>query len=419
MRKLLVLLPTILGCFSMSIAQHCATDIFFLQGVIENDDLILKKAEIERFTQDWIADNAHSLLPRSVITIPVAVHIVWKEPVENISDEQIRSQIEALNRDYRAMNAEITSVPTIFKSVVADVEIEFCLATRDPQGNATTGITRTKTNVSQIGTQFIQGKRAICFTDLGGHDAWNTAQYLNIWVGKSHPTFIGEANFPGMAEQGEDGIRMDPAYFGTIGTVTTPYHLGRTLTHEVGHYLNLLHPWGIRLNDPDCNSDDEVSDTPRQSSTFRGECPPHPQVFCGTASMFMNFMNYTNDACLAMFSKGQKARMLATLNGIRSGLLSSVGCQPPVSTDEESLLAKQIRLLENPVKSEIRLESSTILNETILVRLVDSHGQLLFTDQWINGSIWTKDVGILPNGIYFLILQNRDAIFTKKIILMN
>ncbi|MBK7870627.1 MAG: T9SS type A sorting domain-containing protein [Saprospiraceae bacterium] len=419
MRKLLVLLPTIFYCFSMSIAQHCATDEFFQKRIINNPNLIIENAEIERFTQQWIFNITNSLTARSVITIPVVVHIVWKETEENISDEQIRSQMDVLNRDFRAMNSEIPTVPAIFKSTVADVEIEFCLASRDPQGNATNGITRTKTNISQIGTEFINAKRAICFTDLGGHDAWDTEKYLNIWVGKSHPIFIGEAEFPGMAEPGEDGIRMDPAYFGTTGTVSEPFHLGRTLTHEIGHYLNLLHPWGISLNDPDCSSDDEVSDTPRQSSTFRGECPPHPQVFCGTASMFMNFMNYTDDACLAMFSKGQKMRMLATLNGIRSGLLSSIGCQPPVSAGEEPLWSKQIQVIENPVKSAIRLESNIIFNKEIFIRLVNSQGQLLFTEKWINGSIWTKDVGTLPNGIYFLILQNSNTIFTKKIILIN
>lgn len=414
MRKLwYALLLANLCWFSPNIAQHCATDIYFQQRLENDPHLIAKRAEIERFTKKWIAENSNRLAAREVVTIPVVVHVVWFHPEENISDAQIQSQIDVLNRDFRALNIEIPSIPAIFKPAIADAEIEFCLASRDPQSNPTNGITRTKTNVSQFSPI-----RSICYRSRGGQDAWDSRQYLNIWVGDISTSLLGEASFPGMDVPEEDGVRVHFEVFGTIGTASAPpYNLGRTVTHEIGHYFNLYHIWGQNLNEPACENDDEVNDTPRQSSTFRNECPVHPQVFCGTASMFMNFMNYTNDACMAMFTKGQKMRMLAALNGPRAGLLNSLGCQPPVSAVEEQAWSKNILLLQNPVREEIKLESKYFLKETILVKLVNTQGQILFSEQWLSQTIFTINVGATPPGIYFLILQNETNIFTKKIII--
>lgn len=416
MRKLLCVLLLANFCWlSPNFAQHCATDFYLQQQLKINPNLITKRAEIERFTQKWIAENSNHPSRRQVITIPVVVHVVWNTPSENISDAQIQSQIEVLNRDFRALNVEIPGVPAIFKPAIADAEIEFCLASRDPQGNATNGITRTQTNVSQFSPI-----RSICYADRGGHDAWDTQQYLNIWVGDISTSFLGEASFPGMDIPEEDGVRIHFEGFGTTGTASAPpYNLGRTVTHEIGHYFNLYHVWGQNINDPACEYDDEVNDTPRQSSTFRNECPVHPQIFCGTASMFMNFMNYTDDACMAMFTKGQKMRMLAALNGPRTGLLHSLGCQPPVGTNEESALAGNIRLLQNPVNEEIKLQSDWFINESILVSLINTRGQILFSETWQGNTFFTKNVSALSPGLYFLILQNETNIFTKKLIITH
>ncbi len=417
MKKGILLFGLFILFVSKLIAQHCASDAYLQQRLLANANVAGQRAAIENFTRRWIAERQNKLQRREVITIPVVFHIVWRTPEENISDAQIQSQLDVLNTDFRAMNLEIAEVPAIFRSAIADAEIEFCLAQTDPDGNATTGITRTQTNVEQIGTKFTDGKRAICYTDLGGQDAWNTEHYLNIWIGKSAPTFIGEASYPGMDVPAEDGIRMDFAHIGTLGTVSPPYDLGRTLTHEVGHYLNVQHPWGTGLDNPDCSKDDEVGDTPRQSTTFRNECPLHPQVFCGTASMFMNFMNYTDDACMAMFTKGQKARMLATLNGPRAGLLASTACQPPVNSSID-VIANKISRMQNPVNEQIRLKFEENITN-FQIRLLNMQGQLLFTDHWQNSDFYTKDVRNLPNGFYLLIFQNESAIFTKKLIITH
>ncbi|GEM_PF-140104 len=401
------------------IAQPCATDFFLQQTLLEQPERSIQYAAIQRFTQQWIAENADPITSRTIVTIPIVVHVVWKNAAENISDAQIISQIEVLNRDFRALNKEIINVPAIFKPTVANIEFQFCLARRTPEGAATTGITRTQTNVNNVGTETITinsvSKRAICYTELGGRDAWDTKKYLNIWLGKFE-FGLGEASFPNMADSEADGVRVDPTAFGTIGTASdAPYNLGRTATHEIGHYFNLQHPWGTI--EPNCNGDDGVTDTPRQFDDFRGECPTHPQLFCGTASMFMNFMNYSDDACLSMFTNGQKMRMLAALNGFRSGLLNSLGCDAPTTATKEPLLESTVQIIGNPIRERLQLHSTAPNSQVFNLLLVNVQGQIVSKDEWNTFSDYNQDLRNFPIGIYFLILQNENTHFYKKIIL--
>lgn len=260
---------------------------------------------------------------RSIITIPVVVHVVWNKPEENIPDAQIQSQLEVLNRDFRATNVETAQVPAVFKDKIADVGFEFCLASRDPDGEATNGITRTFTpNTVGIG-----GTVSIHYSAMGGKDAWDPGQYLNIWVAKFAGGIGGISTFPGQGPAAEDGVEIDYRQFGTGPNLQPPYHLGRTCTHEIGHYFNLEHVWGPSINSC-CDEDDFVSDTPNSCDTYLGQCPVHPVFSCTQPDMFMNFMNFTDDDCMALFTKGQKTRMLNALDTWRSGLLSSSACQP-------------------------------------------------------------------------------------------
>ncbi len=293
-------------------------------------DLVKERAELEKFTQKWVAENRFSQKSAGVVTIPVVVHVVWNRTVENISDEQIASQIAILNEDFRLKNS-IANVPAEFRGIVADVEIEFCLSTTDPEGRDTNGITRTQTTVNEIGIKpEVNGRFPIYFDDLGGKDSWNTAKYLNIWVTEldEDGDLLGYASSPSSAPYPEDGVVIDYRYFGDIGTATNsfPNQLGRTATHEVGHYFNLEHMWGP--GGGGCSVDDFVSDTPMQETYYFG-CPSHPKASCNSNDMFMNFMDYVNDDCMSMFSHGQKLRMLAALNGPRNGLLNSSGCGTP------------------------------------------------------------------------------------------
>jgi hypothetical protein len=227
------------------------------------------------------------------------------------------SQLTVLNQDFRKTNTDVSLTPSIFTA--ADPNIQFCLATVDPNGNATTGITRTSSTVSSFSTN-----DAMKYSSSGGKDAWDRNKYLNLWVCTLSGGILGYAQFPG-GVAATDGVVIDYRYFGNTGTVAAPYNKGRTATHEVGHWLNLRHIWG----DANCGSD-LVSDTPTHNTANYG-CPTYPHASTCTGApveMTMNYMDYTDDACMYMFSAGQVTRMQALFatGGSRVSLLTSNGC---------------------------------------------------------------------------------------------
>ncbi|MEM7040754.1 MAG: M43 family zinc metalloprotease, partial [Bacteroidota bacterium] len=211
-----------------------------------------RRQEIERHTHDYIRNPANRT--GGVLTVPIVFHVVYANAQQNVTDAQIQSQIDVLNKDFRRQNTDAGNTPAAFSSLAVDTEIEFCLATRDPQGNATTGITRTSTSTAQI------GNGAYYSTAQGGKDGWDPNSYLNIWVCEisSFGDILGFAWPPGTTSPQEDGVVIDYRFFGTIG-VSAPFNGGRTTTHEVGHYLNLEHVWGPYGG---CGDDDGVTDTP-------------------------------------------------------------------------------------------------------------------------------------------------------------
>ncbi len=274
--------------------------------------------DVERQTQAFVQRNP-SVSERSVINIPVVVHVVYNAGAENISDAQVQSQIDVLNKDFRKLNVEAASIPSTFLNMAADVEINFCLAQITPTGTATNGIDRYRTSKTSW-TSNDDMKR----TTKDGVAAWDATRYLNIWVCNLGSGSLGYSSFPG-APLTTDGVVIDYRYFGTMNT-RAPFHLGRTTTHEVGHWLNLFHIWG----DTRCGND-HVDDTPLHHGANYG-CPASPSYnsTCGNniVEMTMNFMDYTNDACMAMFSNGQKARMRALFvqGGARYSFVESNLC---------------------------------------------------------------------------------------------
>jgi PKD repeat protein len=256
--------------------------------------------------------------PADVITIPVVVHVIYNTNQQNISDAQIISQIDVLNEDFRRLNPDVLTTPTRFKGFSGDTRVEFCLASMDPEGNPTTGITRTQTNVQQF-----PPNNNMKFTSSGGHDAWPRNQYLNIWVCRIAGGILGFAQFPG-ENAATDGVVIGFNYFGTTGSLSSPFDGGRTTTHEVGHWLGLRHVWG----DGGCSVDDGIADTPIQGQE-NYDCPVDPttcnnQGFGG--DMSVNFMDYTDDACMNMFTYLQGNLMRNTLNTSRGSLRNSDGC---------------------------------------------------------------------------------------------
>jgi hypothetical protein len=250
---------------------------------------------------------------RKLIKIPVVVHVVHRTDRENISDAQVNSQIAVLNKDFRAKNSDTSKVPKAWKSLVADANIEFVLAKKDPKGKKTSGITRMATSVASFGpNDGVKSKKA------GGVNAWPADRYLNIWVCNLGQGLLGYAQFPGGPPK-TDGVVVLYTAFGTKGAVSAPFNKGRTATHEVGHYLGLRHIWGDRN---DCSGNDFVADTPPARQANMGK-PKFPRITCNNGpngDMFMNYMDYVDDDAMYMFTEGQVARMNATLAGPRRKL---------------------------------------------------------------------------------------------------
>ena len=271
--------------------------------------------DIEREVESYVNERAEN-----TITIPVVFHIVWKTQAQNVSDARVMAQLAALNRDFSKSNLDANNTPSIFTA--ANPNIQFCLATRDINGNPTTGIVRRQTTKSSFSgitmSQYVNGG-----SEAWGNPVMSSCPYLNIYVCDLAGSTMGIST--------SGIVVIDFAYFGTGSGLSSSFNLGRTGTHEVGHWLNLRHIWGNAT----CG-DDLVNDTPRHNAANYG-CPSYPHLSTCTGTpieMTMNYMDYTNDACMYMFSQGQVDRMRASLTstGSKSGVVNSVGCTAPQFT---------------------------------------------------------------------------------------
>ena len=269
--------------------RGCASHEVHEQQLRENPELAAKMQEIERFTQNAITNGR---LVNGKIQIPVVVNVLYRTAAENISLTQIQSQIDVLNKDFNATNSDFNQVPTVFSGVKANVGISFVLD----------AVYRKSTTKTSWGTRDAMKK-----SSQGGLNPTSPTTKLNLWVCTIGGGILGYAQFPG-GSSATDGVVIDSKYLGTTGTATAPFNKGRTATHEVGHWMNLRHIWG----DTTCGSD-LVSDTPTHNTANYGiPASPHYSTCSGTPiEMTMNYMDYTDDAGMYMFSNGQKSRMLA------------------------------------------------------------------------------------------------------------
>ncbi len=329
MKKYLALISFLLFIFiSQSFSQRtCSVVAHQHAEESQNPQIRQIRQQIEAHTSSYVnsINNGTRADNLGTITIPVVVHVLYRTSAENISDAQIQSQINVINDDFRRTNSDANNN----WSQAADTEIEFCMATVDPNGNPTTGITRTQTSTSAFGTN-----DAMKYSSSGGKDAWNTSDYLNIWICTIGNSILGYAQFPG-GSAATDGVVIDSKYFGTTGTAQSPFDLGRTTTHEIGHWLNLRHIWG----DGNCSADDYVSDTPTSDAANYGCASGH--VSCNSTDMVQNYMDYSDDACMNLFTLGQKDRMRALFatGGFRASLLNSTACgsTPPAATCSDGI----------------------------------------------------------------------------------
>ena len=269
------------------------------------------------------SDQKHSQL-RADIILPVVVHVVYSSPENNISDAQILSQIDALNRSFGGRVDPSADILSEHRALISSSNIRFQLVCSDPNGTSTSGITRTETTVPNLGFHFVNGRYAVHHNEDGGVDPWPREDYINIWVAEMEDGLLGRATLPiPLGDPAQEGIVISTKHFGYLGSVMDqqPYHLGRTLVHEMGHYLGLQHLWGD--GEGSCSTDDQVEDTPNQSEIYY-DCPSEQQSSsCGSPDMTKNIMGYTDDACLIYFTQGQVNRMINMLMIERSSLLES------------------------------------------------------------------------------------------------
>lgn len=317
---------------------RCSVNHHELDLQQKNPNRKIERQQYEKVLKQWTEKNKYQT-SRAVITIPVVVHVLYNANAENISDAQIQSQIDALNADFNRTNADASSTPSAFQSIAGNPGIEFCLAQIDPNGNPTTGIVRKQTSLASFSDD-----DKVKSSSQGGDNAWSTTQYFNIWVCNLGADLLGYGEFPTSSATNTFGLVVNYTCFGTIGTAAEPYNKGRTSTHEVGHCFNLFHIWG---DEPSCSEDDLVSDTPMQKGENYG-CPSYPQTSesggrCNNSdpsSMFMNYMDYSDDECMNMFSQGQATRMLAVLNNAPyNALKNSNKCSSSPAQDDDAGIA--------------------------------------------------------------------------------
>lgn len=398
MKQVFTLLIFVFG--SSLMAQQCATHDRHVQFMDNDAQYVVNYYQAENLARQWRLNNPSYNGQRALlITIPVVVHVLYKDSSQNISEAQIQSQLDVLNQDYRAMNS--ITLPSYFDSLKADVEIEFCLASIDPNGNPTNGITRTATAGGALLGYFTPLDDAKADAS-GGKDPWPTDEYLNIWVCDLFPGLLGYAQFPGGAAT-TDGVVITTRSFGTVGNIDPLSPGGRTTVHEVGHWLGLRHIWG---DDSDCTGSDSIPDTPNHSTSSQQDCNTtlnscsNEDTFWGAfdpTDMVQNYMDYSNDTCMGMFTKGQRQRMHSFLlsDPLRLALFSSpAGCSF-LNVDENPNIYYSV--FPNPATDKLYLKWS--MDESADVKITTITGQVILLHKNVSPGFGV-DVSSIPGGVY-------------------
>ena len=408
-RFLLILLPLIYVFELSAQTEPCGFDLMQKKYLEEHPEVEVSN---EPFVKPMFRSAETSA--DDILYIPVVVHVIHAsgEAIgigSNISVSRINSQIDVLNEDYMRMNSDTGSTPSDFKSVAGSAGIRFCLASRDPSGNPTDGITRHIYTIPDA--DYVEDV-------IKPATNWNSNYYLNIWV-LDHPIsgLLGYSYLPysSMIGTTDDGVVIDYRYFGNGFGATGQ---GRTATHEIGHYLGLTHTWANRSGAGGCGNDDGITDTPLQSAANYG-CPSHPSTSCSTADMFMNFMDYSNDNCMNLFTIGQSDLMRSVLYGTsgisgygsRKNLIdwSWANCSGVSSTEEHVI--QELTIYPNSSEGTVYLSTS----EQGVVSILAVDGRLVHHEE-IEQTI-TLDLEHLPAGVYNLILQTDENVISRKLVI--
>jgi hypothetical protein len=406
-----VLLGWIGSFFVCSVfGQRDCRSFEYQQQLLQKDPgLQLSRNAVQNFVMLHESSRISSGAAANTIVIPVVVHVLYHFPGENLSDSLVKTQISALNRDFRKLNPDTIKIPDAFKTFAADCGIQFQLATVDSKGQATSGIIHKYTPVTKWTTD-----DKIKLSSEMGDDGWDPGSYLNIWVG-TLDKLLGYSSVPGDPAI-NDGVVINNTVFGVRGG---DYGNGRTAVHEIGHWLGLRHLWG----DADCG-DDGVADTPKQQ-TFTNGCPSGIRISCNNGpygDMYMDYMDFTNDPCLVMFTKGQKQKMriLFEPGGVRYSILSSNGLGTAVSGEIPPQDAAprwlQVNIYPNPASTElfvnVEFDARWVGKE---IQVINISGQIQFK-QTINAKIQRLDISKLRPGLYFIRAERQEGKIMEKFI---
>lgn len=378
--------------------------------------------KIEAEMQAWMKYPSPNALASSVIYIPVVVHVIYSNATENIPDSAIQQQIDQLNKDYSKTNTDTSKIPAVWKNVAADCGIQFCLASKDPSGDPTNGIRHISTSVTQWTTN-----DAVKHTAQGGDDAWLSSSYLNVWVCNLAGGLLGYTQPPGTGSQITDGVVILYSTLpgGPFCCNTDNYNMGRTATHEIGHWLNIRHTFDggcAGTTSSTCSSQgDMVCDTPPAFNPNYG-CPgikntcsennPFPPPFNNDQNdMTMNYMDYTDDNCMYMFTNGQSQRMQACLSVIRPTILTSAAITCSATSNDNTIL-----IYPNPSTGEVKISSQMFSLDSMDLKVYNAIGQRMFSEKILFPSS-KINLSNSPNGMYFFEIKTPQGTITKKVII--
>ncbi|MEX2437923.1 MAG: zinc-dependent metalloprotease [Candidatus Babeliales bacterium] len=344
--------------------------------------------------------------------MPVVFHVVYNgnDPLDsaaqNVPDSFLLQALQEMNRDFRKLNPDWVNTPAVWQPLVADCQIEFCLAVQDPNGNPTSGITHTTTTEA-----FFSPPEFVMWSGFGGEDAWDPSRYFNIWTCKLFsPLYAYKSIRPWEAFGVFDGAVVD--YRIAKKMIPTPgaWYQHKMFSSAAAGYLNL---WGIEGDcapAPPCSDCDTVPDTPNTQYGFLNMCTNTDSCTPG-GPMSMNFMTSAVDSCRYMFTLGQKARMRAALLGPRASLLSSTVCSPVGVNENYSQF--NFLISPNPSSGKFTINAKgevsiyNLLGEKVYSQKTDASRSLSMT----------VDLSSQPKGVYFVHLSTENGTVTKKLVI--
>jgi hypothetical protein len=356
--------------------------------------------------------------------IPVVFHVLYNKPEENIDMSYINSQMDELNLAFRKLTADTQRIRSMFKNLAADVRIQFVFATKDPDGNATNGVTRTMTAKTTFATNIYGAySEDMKSSAKGGKDAWNPTRYLNIWTcNMRYPNqmsmTLGFATPPTGAPNWFGNVTKDSTdvesgvvlHFSIVGR-DNPLHIsksveGKTAIHEVGHYFGLRHVWGDGQGNNGCNVDDGIFDTPNAknanySCTGQNTCTDAANDLPDQTE---NYMDYALDGCAAMFTKQQAHMMRFVLNNFRTGLPYREITYDTIFSENTS-----VEMYPNPINEnkdlKIQVSSNNDKNH-FSIAIIDMNGKQVLNSHVLSNQVEIIDISGLARSIYYVIISD-------------